>query len=56
MLGSSTVSVGSSILKSRLENGRTYHSYKDGSKYSVYGHWKTLSQSEIEYAFPDDEV
>lgn len=29
-VGSSTTSVGSSILKNRLENGRTYHAYKDG--------------------------
>ncbi|KAG4430735.1 hypothetical protein IFR05_013776 [Cadophora sp. M221] len=29
--GSSTTSIGSSILKFREENGRTYHAYKDGS-------------------------
>lgn len=29
-LASSTTSIGSSILKSREENGRTYHAYKDG--------------------------
>ena len=27
---SSTTSIGSSILRSRKENGRTYHAYKDG--------------------------
>lgn len=31
-LGSSTASIGSSILNYRTENGRTYHSYKEGSK------------------------
>jgi len=29
---SSTTSIGSSILRYRQENGRTYHAYKDGSK------------------------
>ncbi len=29
-LASSTTSIGSSILKGRQENGRTYHAYKDG--------------------------
>lgn len=30
---SSTTSIGSSILKYRQENGRTYHAYKDGSEF-----------------------
>lgn len=29
-LGSSTTSIGSSIMKYREENGRTYHAYKEG--------------------------
>jgi hypothetical protein len=29
---SSTTSIGSSIMRHREENGRTYHAYKDGSK------------------------
>ncbi|KAK0382328.1 methyltransferase domain-containing protein [Colletotrichum limetticola] len=33
-LASSTTSVASSILEYRIENGRTYHKYKDGSKLS----------------------
>lgn len=30
-LGSSTTSIGSSIMKYREENGRTYHAYKEGA-------------------------
>ncbi|MAD84234.1 MAG: hypothetical protein CL912_14820 [Deltaproteobacteria bacterium] len=31
-LGSSTTSIGSSILNYRKENGRRYHAYKDGRR------------------------
>jgi len=33
---SSTTSMASSIMKYRQENGRTYHSYKDGSKGATF--------------------
>ena len=39
--GSSTTSIGSSILRYRQENGRTYHAYKDG-QYLVYVDFQTI--------------
>ncbi|KAK1491252.1 methyltransferase domain-containing protein [Colletotrichum tamarilloi] len=43
-LASSTTSVTSSILEYRIENGRTYHKYKDGSEFEVSAKSGTIRQ------------
>ncbi|CZR65016.1 related to methyltransferase [Phialocephala subalpina] len=50
----STASIGSSILKYRQENGRTYHAYKDGSK-GIFPNRRLISNSNAEYVLPNDE-
>lgn len=52
---SSTTSISSSILEGRLENGRTYHKYKEGSK----SHVAAIIDSDgfltiVEYSYPND--
>ncbi|KAF6815075.1 methyltransferase domain-containing protein [Colletotrichum sojae] len=55
-IASSTTSISNSILEGRLENGRTYHKYKEGSKRHVaaiidYDRFLTI----VEYSYPNDE-
>ena len=57
--GSSTTSIGSSILKFREENGRTYHAYKVRSyipTIQVCFCCCCLHSQDGSYAFPNDEV
>lgn len=49
-----------SVLEYRIENGRTYHKYKDGSKWTanwnpggIMIHWQYLKSTE--YHLPNDE-
>ena len=55
---SSTTSIGSSILRYRQENGRTYHAYKDGSEIAIPQdlHVYKVSNTTPEYLLPNDEV
>lgn len=51
-----STSIESSIRDYRVENGRTYHSYKDGREST---HWRSTIAEILtlpEYAYPNDEV
>ncbi|GKT63608.1 methyltransferase domain-containing protein [Colletotrichum tofieldiae] len=54
-IASSTTSLASSILHHRLENGRTYHKYKDGSKLPTNTKFRGLNLTRLEYSYPNDE-
>ncbi|KAI3538870.1 methyltransferase domain-containing protein [Colletotrichum abscissum] len=47
-LASSTTSVASSILEYRIENGRTYHKYKDG-KYNLPNDGKEINRLDLQH-------
>ena len=52
-----TTSVSSSVRQYRVENGRTYHSYKDGRKLlHVFPLVPIHANNALEYAYPNDEV
>ena len=51
-----TTSIESSIKDFRIENGRTYHKYKDGRESKLDYHGKLFKLTLSEYAYPNDEV
>ncbi|KXH36300.1 hypothetical protein CSAL01_02670 [Colletotrichum salicis] len=55
-IASSSTSIASSILQHRIENGRTYHKYKDGSKFHRLPKPRRddINKNQ-EYPFPNDE-
>lgn len=55
----STASLRSSIYEHVEENGRTYHRYKQGSKYHFIHHathYPNSTAQTVEYMLPNDEV